>query len=156
MAPAGKVTYPGGSPANPTEDGAPLDPNHSYFVLVESREWGGETDTFYALAESLALDMKVVTILVNGGPIATTELLASVRRGWPIIVMEGTGRLADEIAGLSSHQPGRIIDPAFAEIIAAGDIHLFSLKDPPEDLENLLLKGLQADSVRSGGRYLNL
>ena len=151
VAPAGKVTYPGGPPEKPTENGAPLDPNHSYFVLVESREWGGETDTFYELAESLAVAMKVVTILVNGGPIATTELLASVRRGWPIIVMAGTGRLADEIAALSLPQPGRILDPAFAEIIADGDIHLFSLNDPPEDLENLLLKGLQADSVLSGG-----
>ncbi len=156
VAPAGKVTYPGGPPGNSTEDGTPLDPNHSHFVLVESREWGGETDTFYALAESLAVDMKVVTILVNGGPVAATELWASVRRGWPIIVMEGTGRLADEIAGLSGPQPGRIIDPAFAKIISDADIHLFSLKDPPEDLEKLLLKGLQADPVLSGGRYLNL
>ncbi len=150
VAPAGKVTYPGAHPGNPTEDGTPLDPNHSYFVLVESREWGGETDTFYELAESLAVDMKVVTILVNGGPIAITELWASVRRGWPIIVLEGTGRLADEIAGLATHQPDRITDPAFAEIISHGDIHLFSLQDPPEDLEKLLLKGLQADSVPSG------
>ena len=25
-------------------DGTPLEPNHSHFVLVESNEWGGETD----------------------------------------------------------------------------------------------------------------
>ncbi|MCX5891126.1 MAG: hypothetical protein NTY36_17015 [Deltaproteobacteria bacterium] len=156
VAPAAKVTYPGGPPGTPTKAGAPLDPNHSYFVLVANPEWGDETETFYELAESLAPAMKVVTILVNGGPIATTELLASVRRGWPIIVMTGTGRLADEIAALSAPQPGRIIDPAFAEIIADGDLHLFSLNDPPENLEQLLLKGLQADSVLSGRRYLNL
>lgn len=156
VAPAAKVTYPGGPPGNPAQAGAPLEPNHSYFVLVAGREWGDETDTFYELAESLAGARKVVTILVNGGPIATTELLASVRRGWPIIVMAGTGRLADEIAALSLPQPGRIIDPAFAEIIADGELHLFSLNDPPEDLEQLLLKGLQAESGLTGRRHLNL
>ncbi len=156
VAPAGKVIYPGGPAQNPTENSAPLDPNHSYFVLVESREWGGETDTFYELAESLAKDMHVVTILVNGGPVARGELLASVRRGWPIIVMAGTGRLADEIAGLRSHKPKQIKEPAVAEIIADGDIHLFSLNDPPENLEKLLLKNLSADPVRSERRYLKL
>jgi hypothetical protein len=142
VAPAGKVSYPGAPAANGMGNSAPLDPNHSYFVLVESGEWGGETDTLFELVESLANDMKVVTILVDGGLVARKELLASMRRGWPIIVIEGTGRLADEIARLkkTSSQPDRIKDPAVAEIVSAGDIHRFSLKSPPPELENLLLK----------------
>src|SRR5215469_5454302 len=44
VAPAGKVTYPGGPPL--TGNGtAPLDPNHSHFVLVDGDEWGSETET---------------------------------------------------------------------------------------------------------------
>jgi hypothetical protein len=145
VAPAGKVIYPGGPVENPLRNRVPLDPNHSYFVLVESWKWGDETDTLFELADSLANGMNVVTILVNGGMVARKELLASMRRGWPIIVVEGTGRLADEIAGLISNKPDRINDPAIAEIISKDDIHLFSLKDPAEDLEKLLLKELSAD-----------
>jgi len=54
VVPAGKVMYPGGPAEGSIEDGAPLDPNHSHFVLVESDAWGGETATMYALAEALA------------------------------------------------------------------------------------------------------
>ncbi len=42
MAPAGKVTYPGGPADGSIDEGAPLDPNHSHFVLIESNEWGCE------------------------------------------------------------------------------------------------------------------
>ena len=70
VAPAGKVTYPGGLPVTAGDDRVPLDPNHSHFVLVESREWGDETTTLYSLAQSLAEGISAVTILVNGGPIA--------------------------------------------------------------------------------------
>lgn len=50
-----------------TEDGAPLDPNHSHFVLVESEQWGGEIETMYKQAEELAKEATVLTVLVNAG-----------------------------------------------------------------------------------------
>src|SRR5260221_7595507 len=51
IAPAGKVTWPGGpSLAAGVEDSAPLDPNHSHFVLAEGNEWGSETDTLFNVA----------------------------------------------------------------------------------------------------------
>jgi hypothetical protein len=149
VAPAGKVTYPGGPVQKPEKTGARLEPNHSHFVLVDSREWGGETATFYELAETLGKNIKVVTILADGGPVARQELLASVRHGWPIFVLAGTGRLADKIAGLKKtpDQGRRIKDPVLAEVIAHGDLQLFSLADPPENLGKLLLKGLGADQT---------
>ena len=126
VSPAGKVTYPGGPAEGSVEDGGPLDPNHSHFVLVQADEWGGETETMYELAEALAQgvlgppppaegagtqddeekmpskEIPVVTVLVSGGldGIAKGEALRSVRHGWPIIVVEGSGRLADEIVRL--------------------------------------------------------
>ena len=80
VAPAGKVTYPGGPPVT-GNDSAPLDPNHSHFVLVDGNEWGSETETLFELAA--AFNVPVLAILVNGGAIAKDELLQSVRRSWP-------------------------------------------------------------------------
>src|SRR5437016_1447371 len=67
VAPAGKVTYPGG-PSLASDDSAPLDPNHSHFVLVDGNEWGSETETLLDLAA--AFNVPVLAILVNGGAIA--------------------------------------------------------------------------------------
>ena len=52
IAPAGKVTFPGGPAEGSIEDGAPLDPNHSHFVLVESNEWGSETATMFEMIKA--------------------------------------------------------------------------------------------------------
>src|SRR5262245_9919822 len=49
VAPAGKVTYPGG-PQVAANGSASLDPNHSHFVLVDGKEWGSETEALFELA----------------------------------------------------------------------------------------------------------
>jgi hypothetical protein len=134
VAPAGKVTYPGGFPSA-NNDSAPLDPNHSHFVLVDGNEWGSETEALFELAA--AFNVPVLAILVNGGAIAKDELLQSVRRNWPVIVIEGSGRLADEVAELK-RQPSQIEDPALAEIVEEGDLRIFPITGALEDFERML------------------
>src|SRR2546423_3195119 len=134
VAPAGKVTYPGG-PSVPSNDSATLDPNHSHFVLVDGKEWGSETETLFELAT--AFNVPVLAIVVNGGAIAKDELLQSVRRNWPVIVIEGSGRLADEVAGLKK-EPSQIEDPALAEIVEEGDLRIFPITGALEDFERML------------------
>src|SRR6266566_2330695 len=134
VAPAGKVTYPGGAPVA-GNDSAPLDPNHSHFVLVDGKEGGSETETLFELAA--AFNVPVLAILVNGGAIAKDELLQSVRRNWPVIVIEGSGRLADDVAGLKK-EPSQIEDPALAEIVEEGDLRVFPINGALEDFERML------------------
>ena len=134
IAPAGKVTYPGG-PTVAGNGSAPLDPNHSHFVLVDGKEWGSETETLFELAA--AFNKPVLAILVNGGAIAKDELLQSVRRNWPVIVIEGSGRLADDVAALKK-QPSQIEDPVFAEIVEEGDLRIFPITGALEDFERML------------------
>ncbi|MGA7274427.1 MAG: DUF4231 domain-containing protein [Candidatus Udaeobacter sp.] len=134
VAPAGKVTYPGG-PAVSGNDSAPLDPNHSHFVLVDGNEWGSETETLFELAA--AFNKPLLAILVNGGAIAKDELLQSVRRSWPVIVIEGSGRLADEVAALKE-TPSQIEDPVLAEIVEEGDLRIFPMTGTLEDFERML------------------
>src|SRR5205823_5672941 len=84
-----------------------------------------------------AFNVPVLAILVNGGAIAKDELLQSVRRNWPVIVIEGSGRLADEVAGLKK-EPSQIEDPALAEIIEEGDLRIFPITGALEDFERML------------------
>lgn len=140
VAPSGKVTYPQGPADGSIKDGAPLDPDHSHFVLVESEEWGGETGMMFKVAKALSRGIPVVTILVNGGNISRKEILLSVRHGWPLIVLEGSGNLADEIAKSKKQKPGLIQDPVIAEIIEEGEIHLFPIEGEVDDLKERITR----------------
>src|SRR6266571_1760912 len=144
VSPAGSVTYPGKPGDTSSSESTPLDPNHSHFVLVETNEWGGETETMYALAAELSVACPSVAMLVNGGSITKDEVLHNVRQRRPIIVIEGSGRLADEVAKLWREKPSSIPDPKMAEIIARGDIHLFPLSGSATKLVQLTLHLLEA------------
>ena len=147
VAPAGLVTYPGDDRRKTLfKDGVPLDPNHSHFVLVESDEWGGEIKMMQDLAAIFAQAAPVVMILVNGGNIAKQDVLWSTRHGWPVVVIQNSGRLADEIATLWEKKPAVITDPALAEIIAAGDIHLYPYDSTVAGLRQLLTRLLGGDT----------
>lgn len=137
VAPAGKVTYPGGPAEGSIDDGASLDSNHSHFVLVESDEWGGETETMYELSEELSKEMPVLTILVNGGEVAKYEVLQSVCHGWAIIVIEGTGRLADEIA-IAIREKTEPPGEKMAAIVTYDRLVLFHIAEGPEALAALI------------------
>lgn len=144
VAPAGSVTYPGKSTEMSGNEGVPLDPNHSHFVLVESDEWGGETETMYEVAQTLSARCPSVAVLINGGAIAKSEVLHNVRQRRPIIVIEGSGRLADEIARVWQEKPSSIPDPQLAEIVLHGDIHVFPLAGSAIELTQLTTRLLFA------------
>jgi len=80
-----------------------------------------------------------VTILVSGGAIAQNEALQTVRHGWPLLVIEGSGRLADEIADLWHEQPAMIADEQKREILTSGQISLFPLTSSPQALKQRIL-----------------
>ena len=156
IAPAGKITYPGITKAD-TNDKAQLDPNHSHFVLVESNNWGGETRKLYELAKALAASIPVTAILVGGGEISKNEVLRGVRQGWPIIVIENTGSLADQISSYKNRKISKasrifggrklstIHDEALSEIVKFSGLKLFSLADSSESLMSIIVHNLRND-----------
>jgi hypothetical protein len=150
VAPAGLVSYPGGPSGG---DRVRLEENHSHFVLADSSEWGGETGLLIGLAGACAAGGRVAVVLAGGGRVSKAEAVASVRRGWPVFVIQGTGGVADEIAQLwhvhkVRHRrpagwlwPGKyryrrlpalslIPDPDLREIVGAGDIRLVTGTEP--------------------------
>jgi hypothetical protein len=141
IAPAGKVTYPGGPNDANIGDGAPLEPNHSHFVLVESDEWGGETGTMFKLAR--ALNVAVATLLINGGQIAESEALRSVRNGWPLLVVDGSGRFADQLSAAVRNATLNT-SATIKEITGSGRVKLFSIDKPALGLKSLLQQILYA------------
>jgi hypothetical protein len=137
IAPKGKIAHPEivGAPA--VSDGAPLEPHHSHFVLVESAEWGGETTTMLKVAR--AFNAPIVAVLVNGGAIAADEALQSVRNGWPLLVLEGSGRFADELsAAVRDGQPAKSVE--VSEIARSGRMTLFHVDDAALALKTQLLR----------------
>lgn len=156
VAPSGTVNYPGVPVDNAHSDRVSLDPNHSHFVLVEGNNWGVETETMYKLADELGKNIPVVSLLVNGGEIAKREAWNSVQRGWPLLIIRGSGRTADEIAALwekkqAQKQNGTApnTDPVLTEIIERGNIHLFPLDGAIEGFEKLLKQLFYRTSVLS-------
>ena len=139
VSPAGVVSYPGQSSHIMVDDErVPLDPNHSHFVLVETHEWGGETETMYQLAQLYAQGRPSVAMVVNGGAIAKKEILYNVRQKRPIILFTGSGRAADEIAALWQEKPSSFSSPDLAEIVQHGNIHLFPSTGAETELVQLV------------------
>jgi hypothetical protein len=135
IAPKGKITHPEIAGASAVSDGAPLEPNHSHFVLVESAEWGGETGKMLELAG--AFKMPVVAILVNGGAIAADEALRCVRNGWQLLVVEGSGRFANELSvAVRDGQSAKSVE--VSEIARSGRVALFHVDEPAMTLKHEL------------------
>ena len=79
-------------------DRCDLDPNHTHFILVPGDQWGDETPWISQVAKQLAGSLPSVTVLGNGGEIARRDIATSLKSGRPVLVLKGTGRLADELA----------------------------------------------------------
>jgi hypothetical protein len=171
VAPANKVMYPGGP-----DSGVPLEPNHTHFVLVDGTDWGSETTTIYGLisylssAETQAANVQrkpalttnvqqkpaqaanvqrkpALAVLANGGAVSTDEVLRAVRQKLPLIVVEGSGGLADKVAAAWKQKDTLPDDPVMAEIIADGDIHIHLLSNSVKGIERLIIRELGVDQV---------
>jgi len=89
-----------------------------------------------------ALNVPVATTLINGGSIAGSEALQSVRNGWQLLVVEGSGRFADEIS--AAVRDGQFAKSAEAsEIARSGRVAVFPVNGPAEKLRNELRRLLR-------------
>lgn len=90
---------PAGAFERPTRDGAPikLARDHSMVVLVPGSDFGDETEWLFAAGDHLA-GGSAPTIVVNGGKLTLEEASLRLEQGHPVIVVEGSGRAADELA----------------------------------------------------------
>ena len=88
-----------GGDSSDASHGAELEPHHTHIVLVPGEEWGDESPWLSAVAAAIAGDAPSATLLVNGGAITVDDAERSLTAGRPLLVLAGSGRAADDIAG---------------------------------------------------------
>lgn len=117
IAPEGIVTWPEGPGSAGMlplgSERVELEPHHSHFILVPGSQFGDETKWIVRAASMIARDrQKSVTVLANGGKVSKMDVEEGLQADRPLIVLSGTGRLADEIAAQPNKNPLIKIIPA--------------------------------------------
>ena len=134
VAPLDLVTWPGRPPGAADLDREPLEPHHSHAVLVRGDRWGDEMPVQVALVDALAAGGPGLVVLAGGGAVARKEIVGHVRAGRSLLVLGGTGRLADELAGMARGGPsedGPAEDGELALVAASGRLAVCDVSDGP-------------------------
>ena len=170
-----------------TQDVDVFDPNHNYFVVTEDERQGWQAELMFQLADAIKYSQKdanqeidseanvnnrkrILTLLV-GGDLQGSALNASletVRRGWPLMVIDKSGPLADKIVKYKKYKQNlakrsrRIwkwfnnvpwlsrltrlqkTNPRLFEIISDGNITIIEEESSADQLRTLI-KGLLTD-----------
>ncbi|WP_198805213.1 hypothetical protein [Leptolyngbya sp. BL0902] len=135
-------------PASPLPNGprlgcpeCDLEPHHTHFLLTPGHAWGSESPWLSDLATAIAQPQPALTLLVNGGKIATTDFHINLAAGRPMLVLAGSGRLADEVAAALTAKADDI-PPALREAIQryqpSGALVSLDIRLPAEDLRQQL------------------
>jgi hypothetical protein len=112
VAAVGTVCLPG-EPVAPDAGQAPLEPNHSHFLLVPGRDWGDEVPWISDAAALLAGGAPAVTLVAGGGRITESDVAASLAAGRPTLLLAGSGGIADRLIGhLAAGAPAPLLRPA--------------------------------------------
>lgn len=107
-------------PGRDAPDGsAPLEPNHSHFVLVPGSSWGDEAAALSRLAAAVA-PRRSATVVLNGGELSQRDVGMSIEQGRPVVAVAGSGRFADVLAAAARGEPA----DAQAERLAASGLVL--------------------------------
>ncbi len=120
VAPRGLVILPG----EPTQSDqhSPLEPNHTHFVLVPGETWGDESMALAQVATGLAAGAPTIAIMLNGGAVTWHDAANNVGEGRSLLVIDGTGRAADELADVvrgaaGSAQAQAIVETGLVQVV---------------------------------------
>ncbi len=96
---------------HPMKDHSLLQPNHSHFILTAGQNWGDESNLLAKTATYIAGKKASLTLLINGGKITAEDYQNSLAENREVIVLAGTGRLANELATQSDLHPLTTVIP---------------------------------------------
>ncbi len=127
-----------------------LESNHSHFIFIDNNQLN-YIDIFNKIIDYFSIQSPVLTILVGGDELACEQVLHSVRQGFPVIIVNKTGGLADELTNLKQNPPEFISNPMHAEIISDGKLYLFEsdgiLDKKIGELQRLIRRLLRGDTT---------
>jgi hypothetical protein len=121
--------------SSPNSDAAPLEPNHTHFILVPGSQWGDESPWISRIATVLSEGFPSVTIVVNGGEITFRDVSNSVSADRLAIALDGTGRTADKLAAALR---GEATDRRAEQLAASGKIQAIDLLEQPAQLTEVI------------------
>ena len=97
VAPSGRVAAEDAAPADGEVE---LNVNHDTAVLVPGSKWGEELPALFRAVDAVTGSKRpALALLIGGGDVARSALVDHLGRDRPLLVLAGTGGLADEIAG---------------------------------------------------------
>jgi hypothetical protein len=97
VAPSGRVAA---EDAEPADGEVRLNVNHDTAVLVPGSKWGEELPALFRAVDAVAgAKRPALALLIGGDELARAALVEHLGRDRPLLVLAGTGGLADEIAG---------------------------------------------------------
>jgi hypothetical protein len=109
----------------PSPVAAPLEANHTHFVLVPGSKWGDESPWIANIASAIANATASVTVLVNGGEVSWKDASESIEAERSLIVVAGSGRTADILANAVR---GQSTDSRAEEIVSSGLVQAIDLE----------------------------
>jgi hypothetical protein len=129
-------------------DASTLEPNHTHCILVPGQEWGDESPWISQMATLLSGPRESMTILINGGAVTVQDAYASVNAGREIVIIAGTGRVADDIVEALRYKvvEGKASDdPRIATLVNRSDelLTAIDLDNRPADFIQDLKRLLQ-------------
>ena len=163
----GIALQPAGDPSGEPN----LELEHSHYILLPALSPSEEQKMVAGLEIALARGVQALLVLVGGELEGKTKqlVLSGVRQRWPLLVLDGSGLLADKIAQLQRQKQKiearqtlkgwkaifwsargwqkkapDIGDPDLAEIVEEGKISAFPMNGRVEDLRGQVTKLLEA------------
>ncbi|MFK0733884.1 MAG: hypothetical protein ACIWVG_22460 [Gloeotrichia echinulata HAB0833] len=133
VAPTEKVILPNQAAA--TDDAVLLEPHHTHFVLVPGSNWGDESLWIVEVATILAGGAPSMTVLINGGEITFIDAVNSANAGRLVMVIAGSGRIADKLVCALQGEP---TDERIEKLAASGKLHTIDLEAGLEKLTNTI------------------
>ncbi|MDT7838762.1 SLATT domain-containing protein [Aquabacterium sp. OR-4] len=121
-------------------------PGLSDLLLTPGSAWGDELGQAVALASQVAAGPRVLLLLIGGGPAALPQVLAAVRQGWPVLLVQGSGGLADALLAQAGRGAADGDDPAVAEILADGKLDSITLGDKVAEAVDALARRVRRDT----------
>ena len=116
------------SPPNP--DRAAVDPGLTALVRVKGDQWGDETPMLSRVVTELAVPGRAAVLIVGGGDGTSLEVKEHLRQRRPIVVLGGSGRMADELATGTAGAD----DEELRALLADGDVRVVPLSAGVEAL----------------------
>lgn len=119
----------------PCSDAAPLESNHTHFMLVPGSNWGDESPWLASIASVLSEGFPSVTVVVNGGEITFRDVSYSVQADRPVVTLDGTGRTADKLAAALR---GEATDWRARQLAASRQVVTIDLNNNPSQIAQVI------------------